>query len=65
MRTFQKNYRRLLAREFFTVKVDGKDLKAISVGRLVAGRAGVELLDCLERAFPPRKLSPDRIEGRC
>ena len=45
-------YKNLLASKFFSAKIDDVDLGAIRISRLVAGRAGVELLDCLNRNYP-------------
>ena len=45
-------YKGLMESKFFNVKINEIDLGAIRVARLVAGRAGIELLDCLDRNFP-------------
>lgn len=47
-----EKYRNLLASKFFNAKINDKDLGAVNISRLVAGKAGVELLDCLDRNFP-------------
>jgi hypothetical protein len=47
-----EKYQALMASKFFSVKINDKDLGAVNISRLVAGKAGVELLDCLERNFP-------------
>jgi hypothetical protein len=47
-----EKYKNLLASKFFSAKINDVDLGAIRISRLVAGRAGVELLDCLNRNYP-------------
>jgi len=48
-----EKYQRLIGSKFLSLKINDSDLGAVNVARMVAGRAGVELLDCLERNFPP------------
>jgi len=47
-----EKYKNLMASKFFNAKINDVDLGAVNISRLVAGKAGVELLDCLERNFP-------------
>jgi hypothetical protein len=47
-----EKYKNMLASRFFNVKVRDTAIEPVNVSRLVAGRAGVELLDCLDRNFP-------------
>ncbi len=47
-----EKYKNMLASRFFNVKVSDTAIEPVNVSRLVAGRAGVELLDCLDRNFP-------------
>jgi hypothetical protein len=37
------------------VKIIDTDVGASNIARLVVGKAGVELLDCLEKNFPASK----------
>ena len=47
-----QRYQTVLDSQFFRAVVNNIDLGALRISRLVAGRAGLELLDCLERNFP-------------
>jgi hypothetical protein len=47
-------YKNILESKFLSLKVDNTDLGALSSSRLVTGKAGVELLACLDKNFPPR-----------
>jgi hypothetical protein len=47
-----EKYKNMLASKFINFKINDVDLGPLRVSRLVAGRAGVELLDCLNRVFP-------------
>jgi hypothetical protein len=47
-----KRYKLLLESKFFQYKIGDKDLGPLNISRLVAGKCGVELLDCLDRNFP-------------
>jgi hypothetical protein len=47
-----KRYQMVLDSQFVRVKINDMDLGALNVSRLVAGKAGVELLDCLDKNFP-------------
>ena len=47
-------YRQILESKFVHAKINDVDLGALNVSRLVAGKAGVELLDCLDRNPPPK-----------
>lgn len=47
-----EKYKNLLASKFFCFKINDLDLGPLRLSRLVAGRAGVELLDSLDRNFP-------------
>jgi len=47
-----ERYKNLLASKFFCFKINDLDLGPLRLSRLVAGRAGVELLDSLARSFP-------------
>jgi hypothetical protein len=47
-----EKYTNLLASRFFCFKINDVELGPIRISRLVAGKAGVELLDCLDRKFP-------------
>jgi hypothetical protein len=42
----------MIASRFFNVQLSDTTIEPVNVSRLVAGRAGVELLDCLDRNFP-------------
>jgi hypothetical protein len=45
-------YKLLLGSKFVQFKINQIDLGPLNMARLVAGRCGVELLDCLDRNFP-------------
>lgn len=47
-----KRYQMVLDSQFVHFKMNDTDLGALNVSRLVAGKAGVELLDCLDKNFP-------------
>jgi len=47
-----KRYQQVLESQFVHVTINKINLGALNVSRLVAGRAGVELLDCLDKSFP-------------
>ena len=47
-----KKYQLLLQSKFLSIKLNDTEVKPVNVSRLTAGRAGVELLDCLDRNFP-------------
>lgn len=47
-----EKYKKLMASQFLKIKINDIDLGVVNVSRLVTGRAGVELLDCLEKNFP-------------
>jgi hypothetical protein len=47
-----KRYQLVLDSQFVRFKINDTDLGALNVSRLVAGKAGVELLDCLDKNFP-------------
>jgi len=47
-----EKYKNLMASKFFSAKINDVDLGPVNISRLVAGKSGVELLDCLERNFP-------------
>jgi len=47
-----ERYRQVLDSQFVRASINDIDLGALNVSRLVAGRAGVELLDCLDKNFP-------------
>jgi hypothetical protein len=49
-----KKYQLLLKSHFVQFKINDIDLGPLNVSRLVAGKCGVELLDCLDKTFPPR-----------
>ena len=51
-------YQRLLESKFFSAKINDKILGPVNLSRMVAGKAGVELLDCLDKNFPPPHLGP-------
>ena len=46
-----QKYQNVMASKFFTFKLAGTDVPPLSISRLVAGRAGVEMLDCLDKNF--------------
>jgi hypothetical protein len=45
-------YQLVLDSQFVRFKINEIDVGALNISRLVAGRAGVELLDCLDKNFP-------------
>lgn len=47
-----EKYKNLMASKFFNVKINDMDLGPVNISRLVAGKDGVELLECLNRDFP-------------
>ena len=47
-----EKYKNLMASRFFNAKINNVDLGPVNISRLVAGKSGVELLDCLDRNFP-------------
>jgi hypothetical protein len=47
-----KRYQMVLESQFVHFKMNDTDLGALNISRLVAGKAGVELLDCLGKNFP-------------
>ena len=47
-----ERYRLVLDSQFVRFKINEIDVGALNISRLVAGRAGVELLDCLDKNFP-------------
>jgi hypothetical protein len=47
-----RRYQMVLDSQFVRFKINDTDLGALNVSRLVAGKAGVELLDCLDKNFP-------------
>jgi hypothetical protein len=47
-----EKYQNLLESKFFNIKINDMDPSPVNVSRTVAGKCGVELLDCLERNFP-------------
>jgi hypothetical protein len=46
-----QKYRSLLVSKFFTWNMNGVEVEALNLSRLVAGRIGVELLESLDRNF--------------
>jgi hypothetical protein len=50
-----KRYKLLLESKFVQFKINDIDLGPLNISRLVAGKCGVELLDCLDRNFPASK----------
>ena len=55
-----KRYQMVLDSQFVRFKINEIDLGALNVSRLVAGKAGVELLDCLDKNFPMPAAQPAR-----
>jgi hypothetical protein len=47
-----KRYQMVLDSQFVHFKMNETDLGALNFSRLVAGKAGVELLDCMDKNFP-------------
>jgi len=47
-----EKYMKIMTSKFFNTKVGSGAIEPVSVSRLLAGRAGIELLDCLEKNFP-------------
>jgi hypothetical protein len=47
-----RNYRIMLKSESLRIKIDDTEYEPVNITKYVCGRAGVELLDCLERNFP-------------
>lgn len=45
-------YRAVLGSQLVRANLNGTDIGALNLSRLVAGKSGVELLDCLDRNFP-------------
>jgi len=45
-------YKLLIQSKFIHFKINEIDLGPLNIARLVAGKCGVELLDCLDRNFP-------------
>lgn len=45
-------YKLLLGSKFVQFKINDIDVGPLNIARLVGGRCGVELLDCLDRSFP-------------
>jgi hypothetical protein len=45
-------YQLVMESKFLNATINDTDLGALRISRLVAGRAGIELLDCLNRNFP-------------
>lgn len=50
-----ERYKRVLESKFVYAKINDTNVGALNISRLVAGKAGVELLDCLDKNFPPPK----------
>ena len=48
-------YRLLMESKFLQIKINQTNLGPLNVTRLVAGKCGVEMLDCLDRNFPISK----------
>lgn len=47
-----RRYQMVLESRFVRFKINETDLGPLNISRLVAGKAGVELLDCLGKNFP-------------
>lgn len=47
-----RRYQMVLDSRFVRFKINETDLGPLNISRLVAGKAGVELLDCLDKSFP-------------
>lgn len=47
-----RRFQLVLDSHFVHARINDIDLGALNISRLVAGRAGVELLDCLDKNFP-------------
>jgi hypothetical protein len=47
-----ERYQLVLDSQFVRFKINEIDVGPLNISRLVAGRAGVELLDCLDKNFP-------------
>jgi len=56
-----KRYQMVLDSQFVHAKINDMDLGALNISRLVAGKAGVELLDCLNKNFPGSTLQPAKV----
>ena len=50
-------YKLLIESKFIQFKINEINLGPLSIARLVAGKCGVELLDSLDRDFPPPTLA--------
>lgn len=50
-----KKYKLILENKFLQMKINDMDLGALNISRLLTGRSGVQLLDCLNTNFPEAK----------
>jgi hypothetical protein len=53
-----KRYQMVLDSQFMHFKINDMDLGPLNVSRLVTGKCGVELLDCLDKNFPIPNAEP-------
>lgn len=56
-----KRYQMVLDSQFVRAKINDRDLGVLNISRLVAGKAGVELLDSLDKNFPVSNPEPAKV----
>jgi hypothetical protein len=57
-----EGYQKILGNGFIRFQINGEDAP-LNISRLVVGKCGVELLDCLDRAFPANSDHAARVSA--